>query len=1604
MRMLLALVFVSGCFVGESAHAARLLELEFDADGDGTYDALRGGDDCDDGSDEASPLTLEVCDGIDNNCDGEIDEGLVMSGYVDVDGDGHGTGELVEFCEGETGYADTDLDCDDNDPDKYVGAFEECDAIDNDCDGIVDNIASSTWYADADGDGYGDSADTIDNCPGEVGYVANDLDCADDDSAVNPAAHEACDDGIDNNCDGIVDDDSPDLVEVYTDADLDGFGDGTSFWICGDLPAGTSLVDGDCDDATASTNPDADDVCGNFADDNCSGFVDDGDDAAWYLDDDGDGFGSTGLVLNQCDAPGPEWVNNSDDCNDSIPAINPDAIETCNGIDDDCVGGIDDNPPVAVWWADADGDGFGNLSAPSDSCSPDPTTHVQNTQDCDDGAADVNPSSEENCSNETVDNDCDGDAIDTPVDPTTWYPDVDGDGYGEIGGATVVQCSAPANTSADSTDCDDSAIGVNPGETEICNSIDDDCSGDIDSDATDKTTHYLDDDFDGYGDPAESVQACGISTGISATNDDCDDDEGTIYPGATEFCNGVDDDCNTLVDDGSVVPATWYRDEDGDGYGLLTDTIDACTQPAGYILDSRDCDDVLDFVNPGMPELCSTVGVDDDCSGTPDEVIDAIDTTNYYVDGDTDGYGELGSPAVPACSAPVGFVTDNTDCDDAVNATNPGADELCSTVGVDDNCVGGADENTAVDAGTYYPDLDDDGYGDLSDSGEIRCVPTAVQVLDNTDCNDGVQAINPGEDELCSTVGIDDNCAGGADEGTATDALVWYLDDDSDSYGLTSSATDACTAPAKHISTDGDCDDVLATVNPGEDELCSTIGVDDNCSGLADENTATDAGTWYDDIDDDNYGDENDSGEVRCVPTATQVADNTDCDDGTAGTNPGADELCSTIGVDDDCDSSIDEASATDVPTWYFDDDGDSYGLTNTTSVQCVAPTDYVSANNDCDDTDASINPGQTTLACDDSSDLNCDTVVDNDGDGDSYSLESCGGTDCDDTDSGVNPGIGNCAAYVDCWDAMDQGETVDGMYTIDPDGVGGSASFSAYCDITGGGWTQVFCDDMSTALDSGWNEQTTTTCGSYGTILGGVNVSAQNDTISNTISMLGIAHSDVRVDFDFIKVDSWDGESGFFDFENSNEWSQSYSHTNGVQECGSGGAGSWLEETDSQSFDFAHTGSTALIEFYTTLNQDANDESFGVDNVCVWVNRAGDYIDCYDALSQGETVDGNYTIDPDGVGGNAPFTVYCDITGGGWTEVFCDDMSTSLDSGWSPQTTTSCGGFGTILGGYDTTGVGATISNTIDLLGITHNEIRTEFDWIKIDSWDNEPAYYDLDSSQEWTTTYAWDEGTQICGSTSTDFNEVSESVSVTSTHSATTALLEFSSTNNQAATNESFGVDNVCVSVNRIPAPPVSCKEILDNGDSTGDGTYTIDPGTGSISAYCDMTWDGGGWTLVGVKTSNGSGIWSSSWNSTCANQTTGNCASAVHPSMAWDDYMFRFSDTTDYVVWYEKANGVQRFTDYLNGTTRDECASLSGWNRNISGTTTLDQTIPNNVCYRWDNGISELKAGSDQWINIYTSADTSDNYASADSGTQGHKCIGGYCRTEPIWMMVR
>jgi hypothetical protein len=401
-------LFSSGCY--------RLSKDDYDealdVDQDGVNDSEFGGADCDGTDPNVNPNATELCDGIDNNCDGNIDEATAedaLTWYADTDGDTYGDPDnSTPACEVPEGYLEDSTDCDDTNAAISPEGTEVCNGDDDDCDGTVDEDDATDvvpWYADNDGDDFGDAADVVEACDAPDGYVEDDTDCDDTDGDVWPGQVEVCNE-IDDDCDEETDE--------------------------GDAEPGT-----------------------------------------WYADADGDDYGNPDDFEVTC-SPSANYITDDKDCDDTDENVSPDGEDICNGIDDNCDGDVDEGDAApTVWYADADEDSFGDPDESEIACEPS-TGYVEDNTDCDDTDGDISPDGVEVCND--ADDDCDGRIDGpTSTDAVTYTVDADDDGYGEIGGATVDACEEPSGYSQDDTDCNDAEPTVYPGHPEICDLLDNDC-------------------------------------------------------------------------------------------------------------------------------------------------------------------------------------------------------------------------------------------------------------------------------------------------------------------------------------------------------------------------------------------------------------------------------------------------------------------------------------------------------------------------------------------------------------------------------------------------------------------------------------------------------------------------------------------------------------------------------------------------------------------------------------------------------------------------------------------------------------------------------------------------------------------------------------------------------------------------------------------------------------------------------------------------------------------------------------------------------------------------------------------------------------------------
>lgn len=545
----------------------------------------------------------------------------------------------------------------------------------------------------------------------------------------------------------------------------------------------------------------------------------------YYADSDGDGLGNPAVSQPGC-SPINNYVTNSNDCDDTNPAI---GLGT-------------------TYYADTDVDGLGDPNSSVTLCTQ-PVGYVTNNTDCDD-------------SNNMI-----GIA-------QTYYLDSDGDGYGDAA-ISVTQCIPPTNYILNGTDCNDNNNAAHPGATEIPNNgIDEDCNGsDLNTlGATlamyqfegnmcavpvwNVTTQPANATFGSYGVQDTTVLTCSQAANVlnfagfntTATVDLTQYYHFNITPAN---CYGLD--LNRIIfkhktSNSGLTPTVHLRSSLDN---FATDIAIKQLPNSNLKTDTIDLGTAFDNVTSAIEfrwyitEIGTTTATYRHDDVTVIGNINALPTQTYYADTDTDGFGNPAA-TVTACSAPVGYVTDNTDCDDTNAEEFPGAVWYADTDtdGLGDagstmiSCTqpgGYVSDSTDCDdtddqIGSivmYYVDADGDGFGDASDLGTNSCTPIAGSVTNADDCDDSDDQVNPSAIEVCD--GFDNNCDGNIDEGLLQ--VIYYEDADNDTYGDATSTVTDCTQPAGYVTNSTDCDDTNAAIHPGATDNTGN-SVDENCDGV----------------------------------------------------------------------------------------------------------------------------------------------------------------------------------------------------------------------------------------------------------------------------------------------------------------------------------------------------------------------------------------------------------------------------------------------------------------------------------------------------------------------------------------------------------------------------------------------------------------------------------------------------------------------------------------------------------------------------------------------------------------------------------------------------
>ena len=991
-------------------------------------------------ADGAWTLTMEDCCGGDNGTLNSWTLDIVTGISSDVDGDGWVDSS---FCAG--------ADCDDTEAGLNPGAAEICgDTLDQDCDGVdlLDDIDLDTFGSVACGGTDCDDNDlnVFDGSDFDLDLALGcQDDCNDNDATIGPLGVEVCNDGIDQDCDGV------DLGAGALDNDLDG-----------------ETTCTDCDDNDPAINSLAIEICADGIDNNCSGVADD-------LDADLDGD-----VSADCGGA---------DCDDADATANTSAVEICDGanVDNDCDGSDDTqdfdlgpaptvNPTETVSGTIANG--FITTGSPMtetlDTVTPgilsdvNVSVDISHTWDSDMDIVLISPAgtridlstgnggSSDDYTGTTFD-DSGADGLVTaasapftgsfvPEQPLadlngesaagTWTLEITDTAGGDDGqlnswSLTTESFTSTADLDGDGyiaaifcagADCDDDpalnvdAATINPGALEICgDAIDQDCDGsDLAGDL----------DLDTFN-------------SILCGGDDCDDADGTVYVGAPEVCGDtIDNDCDVATLD--------IVDADGDGVDCVTD-----------------CDDNDDLAFPGFYELCND-GADNDCDPATVDLGDA-DGDSDLCDVDCDDTNALFGPSQVEilCS---GFDEDcdfgvttpdiddgdldgfncDVDCLDTDAAVNPAATEVACD-GLDNDCDVATDGEVDVDldGSTCGFDCDDNeplaypgNTEACNDSIDNDCDASTVDAFDLdldgvtciTDCDDNDPLSFPGAPEICAD-GIDQDCDQTVDE-SANDGYT-LTDDDSVLIGLCGFSFPFCGTDWTdvYVSSNGR---VTFGFDSGEHTESSAVflaetpeiaafwnDLDPSAGGTVEVEEVADTGAGASLVI--TYTDVPELGVTGSANTVTMTL----FDDGTANFAYGALSMEDGL-VGYSCDA-LGDVVETDLSDYEMAPNAWAVGqgtesalyevftivnpndLDSTTLDLCLTGGDDVDGDGwtdtcgDCDDAAVGVFPGSDEV-CGDGIDQDCDGTADNaDLDGDGEVDVACGGVDCDDADELIN-------------------------------------------------------------------------------------------------------------------------------------------------------------------------------------------------------------------------------------------------------------------------------------------------------------------------------------------------------------------------------------------------------------------------------------------------------------------------------------------------------------------------------------------------------------------------------------------------------------------------
>jgi hypothetical protein len=1317
--------------------------------------------------------------------------------YADCDNDGMPQGSAdITACTQADALADT-TECSGNDNSNlpYTVATLAPDTGDCDDTNITYFDPTQTWYADCDNDGITQETADIIACT-QTDALADVTECSGNDNsnlpyivATSPPSTGDCDD-----TDIVYSDPTQ---TWYADCDNDGVTKSTD-----DITAcNETLALADTAECSGNANGDVPYLVSTSAP--VTGDCDDTDivysdpTQTWYADCDDDGVTHSGANITAC--TDQDALVDIIDCAGNGNGDMPYLVSTSAPVTADC----DDedttySDPDQGWYADCDNDGVVQETADIAACTE--ADALADTTECSGNANSDLPYLVTTVA--PVGGDCDDDDIGNSDPNQSWFSDCDNDGVYQ-GTAGINACSE-ADALADTTECDGNDNSDLPYAVTTSAPVTGDCDDSEITYSDPDQTWYADCDNDGVGQGSADIIAC-TNTDALADTTECSGNDNSNLPYNVSTLAPVTADC----DDDNITYAdpdqTWYADCDNDAVTQGTADIIACTD-TDALNDTEDCSG---NDNANLPYNVSALApVTADCD---DDDIDYSDPDQaWYADCDNDGV-EQGSADIIACTQTLALA-DTTECSGNANGDLPY--DVTTSAPVTGDC----DDNDIVYSDptqTWYADCDNDGVE--QGSADITACTETLALANTTECSGNDNSDLPYD---VTTSAPDTGDCDDDDIVYFDPTQTWYADCDNDGVTQGSANITACTdldALADTVDCDGnDNADLPYNVSTSAP---ATEDCDDGNITYSDPDQ-----TWYADCDND--GATQGTDDITACTNTQALADTTDCS-GNDNSDMPYNVSTSAPGVADCDDDDIDYEV---IQTWWLDCDDD--GVHDVVSADTCAPScnavDAVTDDPlvyDCHD-DVALD-----LYCQDCEDiLGADATaadglwfIDGDGtadvSGNPYFQVQCdmdnGGWIVLTYDDGSTDTDGNEKLFVSSWQTGNRFNKCSGDQAA-PFVDAGLAENSVTDDDVGSGLFvyDINYEDPSGAVAYAWDEEIEAIIGVVGEMWTDpgasgvptnhmVAVVSDDDNNQHERDLTG-GHEVYLCGF----TGTCDQSTGFLltpgesgDCNGSETSASWYQHSKGSETSAVAASGS--PSAPWAPINAYGYGAPQMLPAQVALaTRTGGGLAFGWEYDEIRV-RAARYASCLDRWTDGETIDGVYPMDGDGVGGETAISLYCDMTGGGWTHI-AEDGFEKADSAWHSGTdgtgsqvaVTTCDGED-LLGGYNVTGHGHNLSETFALHGISHTELSIDLDYWVIDSWDDEDAYVWVDGATEWTANYNnLSASSNLCGNGGRD-DHGPIPVSETTSHSANSATILANSNLSSAPGDESFGVDNVVVKI---------------------------------------------------------------------------------------------------------------------------------------------------------------------------------------------------------------